>query len=387
MKTIADRLENTPPLFFADLAEKIHILRQAGKEVIRLDIGSPDLPPAPHIIHALTQSAQEPDRHGYQMHRGTPGLRNAWADMYRRVYQVELDPEGEVLPLQGSKEGIFHLALALIDPGDVVLIPDPGYITYTQGTLMAGGRPYYLPLLPERDYLPDLDAIPAEILRQARLLWLNYPNNPTAATAPSAFFKDVVAFAQEHDILVCHDAAYSQVTFDGYRPLSILQVPAAKEVAIEFNSLSKSHNMAGWRLGAVVGNSRVLASLHTLKTNVDSGHFLPIMEAAIAAMCGDQTWLVERNRVYQQRRDLVIQALHRLGLRAATPKASLYVWFAVPRGWSSLDFTRYILEQAWVSLTPGSIFGKHGEGYVRLAFTVPTQQVVEAMERITRILK
>jgi LL-diaminopimelate aminotransferase len=290
-----------------------------------------------------------------------------------------------VLPLLGSKEGIFHLPLAVIDPGDVVLVPNPGYGTYTQGARFAGGEPYDLPLLPERDFLPDLDSIPENILKRARLLWLNYPGNPTAATAPLEFFAEVVAFARQHDLLVCHDAAYSQVSFDGFHPPSLLQAPGAKEVAVEFNTLSKSHNMAGWRVGAAVGQPEVLRSLYNLKTNADSGHFLPVLAAATAAMTGDQTWLQERNLVYQERRDRVMQALRELGWQAATPRASLYVWFHVPQGWDSAGFATAALERSHISLTPGTVFGKHGEGYIRLSLTASTERVSEAMDRLVKV--
>ncbi|OGO42329.1 MAG: LL-diaminopimelate aminotransferase [Chloroflexi bacterium RBG_16_58_14] len=386
IKTRAQRLEFSSPLFFASLSEVITTLKAGGYDVIRLDIGSPDMPPAGHILYTLEAAAERGDRHGYQPHQGSPELRQAWADMYRRLYGVMLDPDQEVLPLLGSKEGIFHLPLATIDPGDVVLLPDPGYITYTQGTLFAGGTPYYLPLLAEREYLPELSAIPADVLQRAKILWLNYPHNPTAAVASLDFFTQTVELARRHDLLVCHDAAYGQVSFDGFQPPSLLQVPGASEVGVEFNTLSKSHNMAGWRVGAALGNRQVLRSLYTLKTNADSGHFRPILEAATAAMNGDQGWLEGRNEVYRQRRDLVLQALGQIGLYAAIPKASLYVWFQVPSGWTSLEFANTILEKAHVSLTPGSVFGKYGEGYIRLSFTAPTNRVAEAMQRMVEAL-
>jgi LL-diaminopimelate aminotransferase len=336
-------------------------------------------------LEALSRAAGRAEAHGYQAHNGTDKLRSAWAEMYARLYRVGLDPQREVLPLLGSKEGIFHLPLAVIDPGDVVLVPDPGYITYTQGALFAGGEPFTLPLLPERGYLPDLASIPEDILKRARLLWLNYPSNPTAATASLEFFTEAVAFAREHDLLVCHDAAYSQVSFDGFQPPSLLQAPGAKEIAVEFNTLSKSHNMAGWRVGAALGSPEVLRSLYTLKTNSDSGHFLPVLEAATAAMRGEQAWLVERNAIYQARRDLVMQALKELGWQAETPKASLYVWFHVPEGWDSEGFAREVLERSHVSLTPGTVFGKRGAGYMRLSFTDSTWRVAEAMDRLVKV--
>ena len=342
----AHRMESLAPHFFAALDAKITAMQAAGQDVIRLDIGAPDLPPPPPVIDALCRSAANSDKHSYQSHIGPPALRLAWAEMYRRVHGVDLDPLTEIVPLLGSKEGIFHLSLALIDPGDRVLIPDPGYITYTRGALLAGGAPFPLPLRPGRDFLPDLQAIPPEVARQAKILWLNYPNNPTGAIASLTFLAEAVEFARQYDILLCHDAAYAQVTFGGYRAPSILEIPGAKEVAIEFNSLSKSHNMAGWRVGAAVGNAQALRSLYTLKTNADSGHFLPVMEAAIAAMTGDQSWQAGRNEVYRQRRDLVITALHARGLPARSPQAGLYVWCPVPAGQTSVEFATRLLEQA-----------------------------------------
>ncbi len=386
MKTSAQRLQLIPSQFFAALNSRIAALHSAGQEIIRLDIGSPDLPPAPHIVTALAQAAAATDSHGYQAHNGPAVLRHAWAEMYRRVHGVELDPQGEIVPLLGSKEGIFHLAQAILDAGDVALIPDPGYITYTSGTLLAGGTPYSIPLLPERGYLPDLTAIPSDVLRRARLLWLNYPNNPTAATASLEFFSDAVNFARQHNLLVCHDAAYSQVTFDVYYAPSLLEVPGAKDVAIEFNSLSKSHNMAGWRCGAAVGNTQALKALYAYKTNADSGHFLPVMEAAVAAMTGDQVWLEGRNEIYRQRRDCVLSALRACGLDSATPKASLYVWSPVPAGFTSAEFVSHLLEKARVSLTPGTVFGHQGEGFVRIALSSPTEQITAAMKRIQSVL-
>lgn len=384
MKPPSSRMEQSAPSFFSGLAVRIEAMRQAG-DVIRLDEGSPDLPPAPPIIAALINSASASNTHSYQTHRGPKDLRAAWVGMYQRVHNVTLDPDSEVLPLLGTKEGIFHLSLAYLDPGDVALIPDPGYITYSRGAAFAGGRPYFMPLLQERTYLPDLDAIPADVVRKAKLLWLNYPNNPTASVAPLEFFEKAVVFARKNDLLLCHDAAYSQVTYDGYHAASILEIPGAKEVAVEFNSLSKTYNMAGWRLGALVGNPQVVRTLFMLKTNADSSHFLPILQAATEAMTGDQAWITERNQVYQQRRDLVIHTLHGLGLMAAVPQASLYVWCPVPTGLTSEDFTNLVLDQAYVSLTPGTVFGDHGEGYVRISLTAPTERLALAMQRISSL--
>ena len=381
MKT-SQRLNQLPINFFAGLNNRILALQKQGHDVIRLDIGSPDLPPDPAIIRTLAESAARPDVHGYQAHQGPLWLRQAWADMYRRLYEVELDPNGQILPLLGSKEGIFHLSQSLLDPGDLVLVPDPGYITYTAGAKFAGAEVFSLPLLAEHDYLPDLDAIPTEIARQARLLWLNYPNNPTSAIASRGFFEGAIEFARRNQVLICHDAAYTQVAFDGYRPPSLLEIPGASEVAVEFNTLSKSHNMAGWRTGALLGNPDAIQAVLRLKTQLDSGHFLPILQATASAMNADQSWLATRNAIYQERRDLVLQTLAELGLQARTPRAALYVWCAIPDGWTSLAFASELLEKAHVSLTPGTVFGQNGEGYLRIALTAPLARMVDAAERL-----
>jgi LL-diaminopimelate aminotransferase len=387
MKTSSVRMQSFPDHFFAGLNSRVRELQAQGKDVIRLDVGSPDLPPAPEIIEALNRSAAQPNQHGYQPHRGTQALREAWGGMYQRLYQVKLDPDSEILPLIGSKEGIFYLVMACLDPGEVALIPDPGYLTYDRATRFAGGAPVYLPLLPENTFLPKLQNIPEQILKRAKMLWLNYPNNPTAATVNLEFFTQAVALARQHDLLVCHDAAYTQVTYDSYQAPSILQVPGAKEVAVEFNTLSKSHNMAGWRMGVVVGNSSALQSLYTLKTNVDSGQFLPVMEAATAALTGDQSWLADRNEIYRKRRDLVIEALHSSGINVRVPQGSLYIWCPVPAGWSSETFASTLLDLAYISLTPGTIFGEHGNGFVRISFTASLERLEEAMQRMSQVLK
>lgn len=390
MLPLTHRMDLFSEHFFSGLNIRVATLQAHGCDIIRMDEGSPDLPPAPHIIEVLTSAASRPNAHSYQPQRGFAELRQAWTDMYQRVYGVTLDPESEVLPLLGSKEGIFHLPLAYVEPGSVVLVPNPGYITYTRGTHLAGGELYSLPLLPERGYLPDLLSVPPEIASRAKLLWLNYPNNPTTATATFDFFAEAVAFARDHNLLLCHDAAYAQVTFDGYYAPSPLEVPGAKDVCVEFNTLSKSHNMAGWRVAALTGNSAVIKAMYQLKTNIDSGHFRPVMEAAVAAMTGDQTWVQARNEIYRQRRDVVIQSLQRLGLQVNNPRASLYVWFAIPRGQprsippTSMDFASMVLERAHVSLVPGSVFGPAGEGYIRLSLTAPIERVEEAMLRLEK---
>lgn len=382
MKPPASRLEQLSTHFFATLNLRLAEMQAAGKDIIRLDEGSPDMPPPQEIVDALIESASKPDRHSYQPHRGTLALREAWAEMYAKEYQVKLDPENEVLPLLGSKEGIFHLPLALVETGDIVLVPDPGYISYTRGALVAGGLITYLPLLPEQDYLPDISNLSTDILKRTKLLWLNYPNNPTSAVAPLEFFADVIRLAHDYQIIVCHDAAYAQVTYDDYRAPSILEIPGAKDVAVEFNTLSKSHNMAGWRSAVIVGNRQVIQALFKLKTNADSGHFLPILEASTTALTGDQSWIKERNRIYQKRRDTIIRTLNRLGLEPHIPKASLYVWSPIPPGWTSEEFVTSALEKAQVSITPGTVFGSNGEGYVRISLTASDERVHDAMCRI-----
>jgi LL-diaminopimelate aminotransferase len=384
MQIGSERLSKLTPHFFAALGARVAALQADGKDVIRLDEGSPDLPPADHIIEALIKSAATPDHHSYQPHRGIPALRGAWMGMFQSCYEISLDPDKEILPLSGSKEGIFHLSMALLDPGTVALIPDPGYITYSRGALFAGAEPYAFPLIPEREYLPDLDAIPSDIARRARILWLNYPNNPTGATASLAFFEGAVSFAQRYGLIVAHDAAYAQVAYDGYAPPSLLQVPGAKEVAVEFHSLSKTYNMAGWRVAAIAGNPQVIQKLFTLKSNQDSGQFYPIQEASIAAITGPQEWIIERNNLYRSRRNLVLRELQALGFAAACPRASLYIWCPVPSPWKSADFCESLLEETFVSLTPGIIFGQNGEGYIRISLTSPEERLFEAMQRLRK---
>ncbi len=386
MTGIATRMDNLKIHYFARIGGRIASMQSAGQDIIRLDEGAPDLPPPDFVINKLTAAAHDPSRHSYQPHRGPQGLRAAWAAMYERLYQVKLDPETEVLPLLGSKEGIFHLPFAFINPGEIVLVPDPGYITYTRGTLMAQGVPYNLPLLPGNRYLPDFNLVPEPILREAKVLWLNYPNNPTAAMAPFSFFEEVIGLAHKYGWLVCHDAAYIQVTYDEKTTPSILQVPGAKEVALEFNTLSKSHNMAGWRVAAVVGNSDYIKPLYNLKTNVDSGHFLPVLEAAETAMMGDQVWIKNRNEIYRERRDIFIKKLHEVDLLAEIPGGSLYIWCPVLPGWKSEDFCTTLLDEAQVSLNSGHGVCINGEGFLRISLTAPKERIQEAADRIAQVV-
>ncbi len=378
----ADRIANLPPYFFATLGQRIARLRKEGRDIIRIDIGSPDLPPPDFILQALNHSASDPGHHAYPGYYGVPAFRQAIVDHYARRFGVELDIDTEIVPLIGSKEGIAHMPLAFVNPGDVVLVPDPGYPSYRMSVMLVEGRVHPVPLLAENDFLPDLEAIPQDVLRQAHVLWLNYPNNPTGAVAPLDFFARAVDFARRHDLLICHDAPYADVTFDGYVAPSMLQVDGAKDVVLEFNSLSKSHNMAGWRIGMAVGNAQAVKALALVKSHTDSGIFRPIQDAAAVALNGDRRWMVERNAIYQKRRDLVLPALEQAGLKARKPKASLYVWPQVPAGITSVDFADRLLQETGVSVTPGTAFGQHGEGYVRISLGLATDRIREAMDRL-----
>jgi LL-diaminopimelate aminotransferase len=379
----ARRLDRMPMYVFATLGARLKALQAQGLDVIRLDIGAPDAPPPGFITQALETSAHDPAHHSYPGYFGTPRLRRAMVDYYATRFGVELNVADEILPLIGSKEGIANMALAWLDPGDLALVPDPCYPTYRMGTNMAGGEVYDVPLLAENNFLPHLNAIPEEIAQRARLLWLDYPNNPTGAIASLDFFQEVVNFCRRYGILLCHDAPYADVCYDGYRAPSLLQVPGAKEVAIEFNSLSKSHNMAGWRVGMAAGNKTAIQALLQIKCNVDTGIFEPIQDAAVAALCGDQSWLAERNAEYQRRRDMLYDLLaHDWGLDLRKPLGSLYLWPHVPAGYTSASFAEKVLLATGVSLTSGAEFGPHGEGYLRVSVGQTTPRVIEAVRRL-----
>jgi LL-diaminopimelate aminotransferase len=380
--TGARRIAALPPYLFAEVDRRIAEKRAQGHDVISLGIGDPDLPTPRHILDALSETAQQPANHRYPDYYGLPEMRRSIAEWYAGRFGVTLDPDKEVIPLIGSKEGIAHMATAWVDPGDVVLVPDPGYPVFSIGTMLSNGEIHWLPLRPEHAFLPDLAAIPRDVARRARILWLNYPNNPTAAVAPIDFFRQVVDFAWEHGILVCHDNAYSEVAYDGYRAPSFLQVEGAREIGVEFHSLSKTYNMTGWRIGMVVGNPVAIEALGRVKTNVDSGVFQPVQYAAIAALRGDQSWLAERNLVYQRRRDATLAALRKNGIEAPTPKASLYVWGAVPRGLKSVDFSLRVLDEIAVWITPGVGFGPAGEGFFRISLTIADDRLQEALTRL-----
>jgi LL-diaminopimelate aminotransferase len=376
------RIEKLPPYLFVEISRKIAQKKARGEDVVSFGIGDPDIPTPDHIIERLCQAAHDPANHRYPETEGLTELRRAIAGWYQRRFSVTLDPDKEVLPLIGSKEGIGHVALCFIDPGDLALVPDPGYPVYAIGTMFAGGESYYLPLKEENDFLPDLKAIPDAVARRAKLLWLNYPNNPTAAVAESGFFKQAVAFARKYGLAICHDGPYSEVAFDGYRPVSFMQIPGAKEVGIEFHSLSKSYNMTGWRIGMAVGNAQMIDALMRLKSNLDSGIPQAIQLAAIAALNGPQDCIEEHNRIYQQRRDLMLETLRYIGLEARPPRASLYVWARIPKGQKSLDFAARLLDEARVVVMPGVGYGPSGDGYIRLSLTTPDALLEEGLARL-----
>ena len=380
---ISKRIENLPPYLFVEMSRKLAEKRAKGEDVISLAIGDPDLPTPPHVIDRLCQASWNPANHRYPESEGLPEFRRAIAEWYERRFGVAFDPDREVLPLIGSKEGIAHIALCFIDPGDIALVPDPAYPVYSMGTMFAGGEPYYLPLTEENDFLPNLDTVPAEVAQRAKVLWLNYPNNPTGAVAGLDFFERVVAFAREYDLAVCHDAPYTEVAFDGYRPVSFMQAPGSREVGVEFHSLSKSYNMTGWRVGMVVGNAQMVNALMRVKSNLDSGIPQAIQYAAIGALLGSRDCIEEHNAIYQRRRDLVVDTLNSIGLRARLPQASLYVWAGIPEGCNSIDFATKLLDEAGVMVTPGVGYGKSGEGYIRASLTTPDDRLEEGLRRLS----
>ena len=381
---LAKRIENLPPYLFVGISKKIAEKRAQGEDVISFAIGDPDIPTPQNIIDRLCQAAQDPANHRYPESDGLPQLRQAISSWYQRRFGLAFDPDKEVLPLIGSKEGIGHVALCFIDPGDLALVTDPGYPVYSMGTMFAGGECFFLPLTEDNDFLPDLDRVPTEVAQRARMLWINYPNNPTAAVADIDFFEKVVAFAKRHNLAVCHDAPYTEVAFDGYSPPSFLQAPGARDVGMEFHSLSKSYNMTGWRIGMAVGNAGMVDALMKVKSNIDSGIPQAIQYAAIEALLGDQDCIAKHNAIYQRRRDLVVKTLTKIGLRLKPPMASLYVWARIPEGYTSLDFCTKLLDETSVVVTPGSGYGKYGEGYIRVSLTTPDDRLEEGLARLEK---
>jgi LL-diaminopimelate aminotransferase len=376
----SSRLDLLPPYLFAELERKLREKRAAGVDVISLGIGDPDTPTPQPVIGELARAAADPGTHQYPSNRGRDELREAFARFYRRRFGVEIDPETEVVPALGAKECVFNLNLAFLDPGDAALAADPGYPVYTGGPLLAGAEPVLMPLLPERGFVPDLDAIAPADRERARLLYLNYPNNPTGAVVPDGFFEQVVEFAREHDVLVVHDASYTETTFDGYVAPSFLQTPGAKEVGVELFSLSKGWNMTGWRTAALIGNPDAVAAYWKLKTNIDSGMFEAVQLATVAAL--DTGAPAAMSAIYQRRRDLVCGALAEIGVAVTPPKGTIYVWAPVPEGHSSASYCELVLEESAVVISPGGAYGPNGEGFFRISLTVPDERLREAVERL-----
>ena len=374
------RLERLPPYLFAELERKIREKRAAGVDVISLGIGDPDTPTPSVVIDALASAAADPGTHQYPSNRGRPELREAYARFYERRFGVTLDPESEIIPALGAKECVFNLNLAFLDPDSVALAADPGYPVYTGGPLLAGAEAVLMPLVPELGFAPDLDAIGGDVARRARLMYLNYPNNPTGAIVPEGLFERAVEFAREHDVLVVHDASYTETTFDGYVAPSFLETPGAKEVGVEVFSLSKGWNMTGWRTAAIVGNPDAVATYWKLKTNIDSGVFEAVQLATVAAL--DAGPPEEMPAIYQRRRDLVCDALAEIGVDVTPPKGTIYVWAPVPEGHTSASYCEMVLEESGVVVSPGGSYGANGEGFFRISLTVPDERLVEAVERL-----
>ncbi len=381
----ANRINKLPPYLFVAITKKIAEKRAQGVDVISFGIGDPDMPTPSHIVDSLCEAAHDPANHRYPETDALPELRRAIAEWYQKRFEIKLDPDKEVLPLIGAKEGIGHMSFCLIDPGDTALVPDPGYPVYSIGTLLAGGEPYYLPLKEENDFLIDLESIPNEVADRAKVLWLNYPNNPTSAVAGIDYFERVVKFARKHDLAICHDVAYSEVAFDGYRPPSFLEAKGARDVAIEFHSFSKTYNMTGWRIGMAVGNEKLVNALMRIKSNLDSGIFQAVQRAAIAALTGPQDCIAENNAVYQKRRDRVVETLNKIGLKCRMPKASLYVWARIPEGYTSASYAAKLIDEVGVVVTPGNGYGQAGEGYIRLSLTIPDDRLEEGLARLERL--
>lgn len=382
------RLERIPPYLFAELERKIAEKKAAGIDVISLGIGDPDTPTPPNVVEAMQAAVADPGTHQYPSNRGRTEFREAMAAFYDRRFGVTLDADSEVMPAIGAKECIFNLNLAFLDPGDVALASDPGYPVYTAGPLLAGAEPVLMPLLPDREFTPDLSAIPADKLAKAKLIYLNYPNNPTGATVPDGFFDEVVEFAQANDLLVVHDASYTETAYDGYRPPSFLQTPGAKDVGVEVFSLSKGYQMTGWRAAAIVGNAEAVATYWRLKTNIDSGNFEAVQLAAVEALSpATDRAVAAMNEVYARRRDLVCDALAEIGVDVHRPKATIYIWAPVPDGFAdAAAYCEHVLEESAVVISPGGAYGAGGEGFFRISLTTPDERLSEAVERLRSTL-
>ncbi len=383
---MASRVKSLPPYLFASIDRMKQEAKAEGVDLIDMSIGDPDIPTPAHIVEAMKVAVGKPEHHRYPSYEGMLSFREAVSEWYKKRFRINLNPATEVLSLIGSKEGIGHIPLAFVEPGDSVLVPSPGYPVYPVSTLFAGGESYIMPLREENGFLPDFKTIPGKTLSNTKLMFINYPNNPTSAVASRGFYEEVIDIACKYNIIVCHDAAYSEIYFNGERPLSFMEIDGAKDVGIEFHSLSKTYNMTGWRIGFAVGNSDVLAGLGKIKTNLDSGVFQAIQEAAIVALHTDDALLSRIRKTYQERRDVLYEGLKSIGIELARPQASFYLWAKVPRGFNSSAFVAHMLETAGVLATPGNGFGSPGEGYVRFALTVTVERTREAVERIKKAL-
>jgi len=385
MFEFSQRIAQLPPYIFAQIDKKKKEKLDQGADVIDLGVGDPDIPTPKPIVEAMKRAVEKPENHRYPSYEGMLSFRQAVADWYKKRFGVDLDPQKEVIALIGSKEGIAHFPLAFVNPGDVVLCPDPAYPVYKIGTLLAGGEPYVLPLKEENGFLPDFRSVPKDVLKRAKIIWVNYPNNPTSAKATKEFYKELIEWAKENRIIVASDLAYSEIYFGEEKPPSILEIEGAKEVAIEFHSLSKTYNMTGWRIGMAVGNEKLIAGLGKIKTNVDSGQFQAIQEAAITALNLPEQELQSIRDLYRERRKVMVEALERAGLEVYPSDATFYLWVKVPKGYSSAQFVERLLEECAIVCTPGNGFGEHGEGYFRISLTVSTERLLEASERIKKL--
>jgi len=381
----AERLTQLPPYLFAEIDRLKRAARAQGKDIIDLGVGDPDIPTPSMIIQELERASRDPENHRYALDQGLPELRRAIAEWYKKRFGVVLDPEKEILPLIGSKEGIAHMPLTVVNHGDVVLIPDPGYPPYRSGTLFAGGVPSFMPLTEGNAFLPDLKEIEPAVLNKTKMMFLNYPNNPTAACAPKSFFEEAVKFAEKHGILICHDAAYTEIGFDGYQPPSFLEAKGAKEVGIEFHSLSKTFNMTGWRIGFAVGNSEAIRLLAKVKSNIDSGIFQAIQYAGIKALREGEAETLKNIKIYEERRNVLVDGMKSLGWNVRSPRATFYVWAPVPPGYTSPEIAMKFLQDTGIVVTPGNGFGKNGEGYFRMAITVPKERIQQALDRVKKM--
>lgn len=385
MFELAERITKLPPYLFKDMDQKISEMVKKGVDIINLGIGDPDLPTPMKIVDIMIEAIKDSKNHHYPSYTGMEKFLASIAEWYSQRFSVTLDPKNEILALIGAKEGVAHLPLAFIDPGDIVLITSPSYPVYNSGTIFAGGEPYFLPLIEGNDFIPDLSAIPSNVKEKAKMLWLNYPNNPTSAVATKEFFEDTVDFAKKNNILLCHDLTYSEIAFDGYRPMSILEIEGAKDVCVEFHSLSKTYNMTGWRIGFAVGNNEAIKGLGLIKSNIDSGIFQAIQIAGIEALRLYKESNEQIKDVYQKRRDIMVQKLQESGFTLNKPKATFYLWIPIPRAYTSVSFAERLLTEAGIVVTPGNGFGQPGEGYVRVALTQNEERLIEAADRIKKI--